>query len=68
MICFSVKRFRFMGLPPWASQKWKVPVRNAPDIGEKVKQTKTDAFDARILARMGAAWALEPDAPVSPEL
>lgn len=28
-------------------------------------RTKTDAVDARILARMGAALSLEPDAPVS---
>ncbi|WP_108257961.1 transposase [Mangrovicoccus ximenensis] len=31
-------------------------------------QAKTDAADARILARMGAALALEPDVPVSPDL
>ncbi len=31
-------------------------------------RSKTDAADARILARMGAALALEPDAPVSPDL
>src|SRR6056297_571386 len=36
MICSSVKRFRFMGLPPSAIQRWKIPVRNGPDIGGKV--------------------------------
>ncbi|MEM8850877.1 MAG: hypothetical protein AAGE03_12695, partial [Pseudomonadota bacterium] len=37
MICSSVKRFRFMGLPPSSIQRWKTPVRNGPDIGGKVK-------------------------------
>lgn len=31
-------------------------------------RTKTDAVDARILARMGAALSLEPDAPVSEKI
>ena len=31
-------------------------------------RAKTDAVDARILARMGAALALEPDAPISEKL
>ena len=31
-------------------------------------KAKTDAVDARILARMGAALALEPDEPASPKL
>ena len=31
-------------------------------------RTKTDAVDARMLARMGAALALEPDAPVNEKL
>jgi transposase len=31
-------------------------------------RAKTDAVDARILARMGVALALEPDAPISPRL
>ena len=31
-------------------------------------RAKTDAVDAQVLARMGAALALEPDAPVSPKL
>ncbi|MDJ0686811.1 MAG: tyrosine-type recombinase/integrase [Alphaproteobacteria bacterium] len=34
----SVKRFRFIGLPPSSIQRWKIPVRNGPDIGEKVTQ------------------------------
>ncbi|MEM8976689.1 MAG: Hint domain-containing protein, partial [Pseudomonadota bacterium] len=44
MICSSVKRFRFMGLPPSFIQRWKIPVRNGPDIGEKVSGTGDDVL------------------------
>ena len=37
MICSSVNRLRFMGLPPTLIQRWKIPVRNGPDKGGKIK-------------------------------
>src|SRR6056297_1885621 len=48
MICSSVKRFRFMGLPPSAIQRWKIPVRNGPDIGGKVRTFPLVTPSARI--------------------
>ena len=40
MIFSSLNSLCFMGLPPSSIQKWKIPVRNGPDLGEKVKVNK----------------------------
>jgi hypothetical protein len=37
MIFSSLNRLCFMALPPSSIQKWKIPVRNGPDLGGKVR-------------------------------
>ncbi|MEM6974464.1 MAG: hypothetical protein AAF577_16885, partial [Pseudomonadota bacterium] len=39
MICSSPNRLRFMGHPPPSIQRWKIPARNGPDPGEKVRRS-----------------------------
>jgi hypothetical protein len=39
MIFSSLNRLCFMALPPSSIQKWKIPVRNGPDLGGKVTST-----------------------------
>ncbi|MEQ8400898.1 MAG: hypothetical protein RIE24_22010, partial [Silicimonas sp.] len=44
MICSSVNRLRFMGLPPSLIQRRKIPVRNGPDPGGKVRNRQSIAY------------------------
>jgi hypothetical protein len=43
MIFSSLNRLCFMALPPSSIQKWKIQVRNGPDLGGKVKHDLVDA-------------------------
>jgi len=50
-----------MGLPPSAIQRWKIPVRNGPDIGGKVKgsRSKTERTARKVYRTRDAARAVD---------